>query len=427
MEPLFSESTNRRALARRLGAALVLVASLLILSPAAKADSTDFDFAQGLMDRGYFSLAQIEFQRMVDDPRLGATEKKEGELGLCLLRAKKALSVSAGYREGQDPSNVLAEFGASEAAFESFLSANPTHPRISDAIFEFCTMLQNKGSFLGQLVDEAKESGSRKLDQYTEETIRTFDKAIQYYDRVLAEVGHAKEGDPLYTRKTQARFYYSLAHYYKGRSLPVEHMSRIPALDRAVSTLEDFLWDHEDTVSGYYAFIYKGLAHGELGQYKDAIENLQNVLTSLNPADESDPRLKELVMNMICEAGLHLGRVCNKAKEAGGFNLQQIAADALEAHYAAVPASVNNRYGQLALLEAAKAMLGIFEFNKALKYAQDVSDAASRSGAAWGRGNKIRADRLIAEIFAVAPEGAIRPDPVLLWRAAEGKFSQGEY
>ena len=424
--PRFSNVKRLRSRARLRSAAALALAALLLAAPPAVADATDFDFAQGLMERGYYALAKIEFQRMIDDPDLDANQKKEGELGLCLLRAKQALSISSDFREGTDPSDVLSEFGTAESAFEAFLAANPNHPRVLDATFEFSALLQNKGAFLGRLVDEAIESKSRRVDQYSEETIRTFDKAIQMYTQVIDATRDIAEGHPLWNRRMQARFYYALAHYYKGRSLPPEHISRMPALDRCVETYESFLWDFEDTPSGYYAFIYKGLAHAELGQYREAIENLQSPIGNLDPA-KVDPESQALVMSILCEAGYNLGRVCNKTPEAGGINLQEIAATTLSDLRAKAPNLMQNRFGQLAMIEAAKAMLGTLDPVKALKFAQDVSNAASESGESWGPSNKARADRLIAEIISDPSAQGIPQDPVVLWRAAEGKFSEGDY
>ena len=110
--------------------------ALLTLTGGAKADATDFDFAKGLMDREYYDLAEAEFQRLIEDSSRSIDERREGELGLCFLKAKVAIREALGRRADTDPAPVLELFGDAKSAFDDFFQKAGNHPRATEARFE---------------------------------------------------------------------------------------------------------------------------------------------------------------------------------------------------------------------------------------------------------------------------------------------------
>jgi tetratricopeptide (TPR) repeat protein len=407
-------------------ALLALSSCLLAGATMARADATDFEYAKGLMNRGYFDLAEAEFLRMRSDESLSSDQQVEGELGLCYLKAKIAIQAYEGRRPGVDPDPIIKKFEAAQAAFNAFFSAHGGHGKIIEAKFELGRLLQNLGALLRSLIEESKDPS--ELAEYKRLAENAFDEAIALYEAVIQEYEGNEAQEFTYSL---ARFWKGIAIYNKGLIYPEDDLSRRSTLGTAKVHWEEFIWEYDGFLMGAYGYMYMGLTHYALAEYDDALEYLRTA-AGIDVEGDTDVE-KNRCRDLILTAAFHIGRLANDVKEVdrGGMpmNYQRLAAGDLVEVFKKVPEARERKTGHLAMLEQAKCYLGIRDFANAIAVAREVSNLAVARSEPWARGTGTLADRLIGEIISEAARGDfdIPQDPEMLWRAAEGKWSQRDF
>jgi len=231
------------------------VLGLLLLSGApARAQIDDYDFAQGLADRGYFDLAEEVLNERIQSPGLSDTEISTAKLGLIAVQKRAA-------DKETDPAEKLRKYRTSASGYEEFIDAHEDHPKFFDAIFQYGELLQNLGEALTRLMED--EQDPEKVKEYRQEGTDAIRDARMLLQRAADHLDTLPEDERDPNLYIKARFFRALNFYHEASLHPTGTFEKENSLKRAAEELEEFAWDYESTAAGLLALLYVGKAYGE--------------------------------------------------------------------------------------------------------------------------------------------------------------------
>lgn len=408
---------------KRLTIVLTLL-SLTAVSFAAPPRDDDFDFAQGLMDRKFYDLAREQFQRIISEAKT-TEQKANGELGLALL-----LKAQAGEMQNEskrEPAEVLDVFQQAEDKFDSFLKTYPNHPKKVDAQFEIGNLLRMKGAYLTRLVEEKAD----KAEEYRAAADKAFGTAIDLFQEVSTRLEGREDPEADWNRR-KATYFHAVTHYDRGLLYPEGSSERRSLLEKSCDLLIDFIWDNEENILGGYAYFFYGLAKAKLNEPNEALEYMKTLGSNYGvPNREKDPATYEIWTELFMQTYYKLGEYCNQLGQQGDHDYREDAVEQFEKMIERIPDVWDRKTGHFALLEYAKALSGLNEFNKAIQICSKVSARGEELSATtdWGAATAFLANRLLPEIIADAAAVGIETtlDPDNGMRAAMGKKLSREW
>lgn len=134
--------------------ALALFAALTLQDAKA---TDDFNFAQGLQDRGLFDLAAEVFKSIETNASLPADKRAEGKLGLAMLamaQAERAPSLK----------QRLELYDKSIGDLETFIKENPNNPRVPEVMGNIAYVMREKARAYAKQAKNDKEKLQAALD-----------------------------------------------------------------------------------------------------------------------------------------------------------------------------------------------------------------------------------------------------------------------
>jgi len=365
-------------------ACITVVVLLTVLASFADAGrEDDFDFAQGLVERKFYDLAEEQFQAIIDDRTRPPEQQAAGELGLALLH--KAKATDAMGDSDREAKEVLDLFDRAEDRFDQFLAGYPNHPKRITAKFEVGNLLQSKGTYITNRLDKEPEETVEELKK-TAET--SFEQAIDLF-REVAQIleDQAEEGSQEDWNSRRARFFEAVAHYYKGLLYEAGGAERQGVLDRAATLLEDFVWSNEENILGGYAYLYWGLAKKAADQPSEAFDYLSVAASNYQvpDPDENAPGFR-IWTDLFLQAYFKMGEYGNELGEVGETDYRETGVEHARQMIERIPRVEDRKWGHFALLEYSRALMGLGRFEEAMDVAVQVSKRGEELGATteWG-------------------------------------------
>jgi len=410
---------------------LALIVALSAVAQAARND--DFDFAQGLVRLKYYDLAKEAFEEIISDTGRTANQRANGELGLAMLLKAQAGDMAGDMKSETD--KTLALFDEAEGRFDKFLSNNRGHVKVIDARFDVGLLLQAKGTFLSTRA----ETETDKAESLKSAAEGAFDQAVDLFkgvadsleakaDEMSTSELETEKGSMTVWNSKRARFYEAVCHYNKGILYEEGGAEREGTLERANELLLDFVWDNEDNILGAYAYLYLGLSNKALNLPGEALEYLQVVCSNYQiPDREADEAVYANWTDLYLQGYFKLGEYCNTLGQVDDKDYREIAIQELTEMPKRIVVTWERKFGHLALLEWARALMGLGEYNAAMDLATRVSLKGDELAGAteWGAATAYAANRLLTEIIsgAKASGKAIVAPPDVLLKAALGRMT----
>ncbi len=362
---------------RRPAPLAVLVLALAAALPASAQQATDRDpeLAGLLAQRGWYDLARELYEKIEKNPAASKAQQAEGSYGLAWLASMQIASEPKVEKKKELFEKAIKAILAfiNNADFKD-------HPRRAEALSTIAELYQNQGKFYlgaGRSIDKDGTLGQGSFA----EAQKLFKSLIDQLekDRVPAPDTGTPEGDPKavafadWTLKMMtAKYNYGVslfneAEAYKGS--PAKH----PAMKKLLEAMnkffeEQFMWDYEQYLMAYSAFIYMGRGQQLLAETSDAAaaeEAWKKCFNYIGKAISllSDPenRKSEAVRGLALESAMYTVR----AKIAYGDTLkggkasrqyQEAAKIAGDAMKVLPPTAAKESSGMLVRLEEGRAL-----------------------------------------------------------------------
>ncbi len=394
---------------------LLPIAALLAIGSSAGASDRDAKYANGLVERGYFDLAEIEYTRMSKDTSAGADRQRAGRLGLARVKRQASL------REN-DPKVKLAKYAEAEKEFGEFIQ-DRQDPMYFLAAFELGSLLQDKATAIATIIEEdlVSRTGFESPEAIREEAAESLNEAQTLFDDL---VGYLETQRNLnitqQSNLERSRYLSATNYYYLGLLFPRGTFERESNFKRATEKLEDFIWEYESRPSALYALLFKGKSHFEMSLENKSESDLNEALDSfaglegIGDAPDSLAILHETFERATLEAASAL----NEWQKYADANVK--VDSMLEAFKTNGPQIRMGQRGHLAVLEKAKGLHKMGDVDLALTWARKVAEEVK--GSVAGR----YANDLIKEILGGSDGGDVQ-DPKILMAGGEAYYSSREY
>ncbi|MBI2932476.1 MAG: tetratricopeptide repeat protein [Planctomycetes bacterium] len=239
-------------------------------TPAASQD--DYDLANALADRGWFDLAEELFQGIQNTASLQPDKRAEGAYGLARIKSMQA------ERE-TDPKKKAVIYDGAINAMREFITAHPNHRRRNEAYSDIGYLYQQKGKSL--MSDHAKSDQAEAAFGEAEKLFLELISSLKGKrpERPEMDGGGRKpagfdekmaafedwEQRMMFAKYNYGISLFSHAETYRDKPEKFDEMKRI--LEDMVKYFEeDFMWDFEQYILAYDAFIYMGRAYQLLAE-----------------------------------------------------------------------------------------------------------------------------------------------------------------
>jgi hypothetical protein len=401
---------------------IIAVLALLVLVPFAEAGrDDDFDFAQGLMDRKFYDLAKEQFEKIINDPSASGEQQAAGELGLAILLKAQADDARADSK--REVSEVLELYAAAESRFDKFLGSFPNHSKRDLAKFQVGTLLHSKGLFLrGKM-----ESDPDKAAEYKAGAEDAFDAAIDLFKESAEILEEKAQNDPSADWPSRrARFYELAANYDKGMVYEAGGAERQGILKKTSSMCENFIWENEENLFGGYAYMYWGLVMKGLDEPETAMTYFVTCADMPLPSIAADGISSYTHWtNLFMQSYWKLAEYANELGNRDGTDFRDTAIEQITNMQTRIPDCWERQFGHRALLEYARALMGLEKFGEAQTIVAKISQKGDEISAReeWGLGTAFLANKLLNEIITEARIGGVelKAPPDVLLKAASGK------
>ncbi len=386
----------------------------------------DLEFARGLMARRMHDLAKVILDRIRENPDNSDGEKASANLEIANLHKDK-------FGRGLSFEERLQASEEADAAYRDFITNFSDHPRIVHAKFEYGEFLVYLGRYRIQLYENTLLTGGEreKAEEHRDIALEKLKKAADIFDelRVLIPAS-GKENDPEYKDfLDQSRYFRTILYYDIGKA-EKDEANRLSTFSEGINNLEDYIFENEDNLRGFWGYLYKGLCHREFSEdthKNDALACFEGVLYAFensikNPesgwstwADVmSDPGAKQLLENTFWRFAETLNR----------FGQYQKASEKIQKFQDIMKEAkvTSGNTGFRALLERAESSFLTDDVSNAISIVSDVSTLAGISN----RFIQFHCDRYLAR-FLDEVEDKTKLDATVVFKAAKGAYGQERY
>lgn len=406
----------------RRGTTTLLALAVLAGAAYGAPRADDYDFAQKLVERRWYDLAEAQFRAIIKESA-SVEQKAGGELGLAMLKRSQASDQQGDSRKTSQ--EVLATFEQAEGLFEAFLTAYANHPRRTDAKFELGNLLNLKGTYLTRLATEDES----KAAEYRKAADKVFADAIMLFEDVSAALASVKrsQDEGAWFNRQKALYYISTTYHLRGLLYPEGSSDREAYLKRCYDQLLDFLWDNDQNILGGYAYFYLGMTQAERDEPAEALSNFQYAASVYQVPKQGTPDYA-LWSDLFLQAYYKMGEYCNRMGRTDAQDFREHAVSEFEKMMQRVPDVYDRKIGHFALLEYARALTGLGRYEKAIEIVTKVSQRGEQLAPVtdWGAATAFNANRLLVEIIAEGGSQLSLP-PEDLMRAAAGKKTSREW
>jgi len=252
----------------------------------------DFTFAQGLVRRGYYDLAEEQFRRIKKTPGRSAKDKGQASLGLAELLLK-----AAGAERREDKREQILARAA--AACQEFIASNPSHPRAEAERIQLGTVQLERANILAAMfLNTDNKQAKAKLRSKAEPLFKAALAAFQAAARNIGSQFRSKADkartsrekralEPLKAEMLRAEIQIPWTRYFRSKLYPDNASVRKAALTAALSAFEKFAATYRNYLITLSAKRGAGLCLHYLGRYKDAAKRFHDVVRT-RPSPESE-------------------------------------------------------------------------------------------------------------------------------------------
>jgi len=373
----------------------------------ALAGKKDYEFARGLLKRKWYDMAEKVFRELADKGENDELRKK-GLLGCIEVLKKRA-------EDEPDPEKKKKLFNEAIKRYKDFLSGSAD----INAQFNLAELLKTKGKeFIDLARDEEDPKEKAKLQKEAQEAFVEAVDLIKGFVDKMEEIKEKKGGiDGLSNEeKDQAQrgsFYHAELYYEMAKIYEGSRDKKMEFLNKAIVLFEEFLWDWEEFVSAFHAYVKKGLCYLEMGQFEQAIEAYRSVIIGIDLTD-ARPAMLRLAEVLHKKAYFRIIEAFNRA---GKFDQALREAAKLEEAFPKIieDDALNFSDGRFALMEKAKAYAGKGEYSSAIATVMPIVK--------MGGGHARLAVRLLSEWGARDPTASVE----VLFLQGEGNFQSQEF
>jgi hypothetical protein len=345
----------------RTGVLAGVAAGMLLAGAPAQADiKDDLKLADGLLRYRMYDMAKFIFDRAVKNG--SADEKLAGQLGLVKLLKVQALNE-------RDPERQKELFDQAIKQFQELLKGGSKGGNI-DAKFQLADLLTEKGMALITQMEQAEVEADREaarkeaLDVFSE--VNTlFEEVVNDYRPKWEEAKDMETGeldpkifDPAKEADLIKGWLLKGESLYNRGRINTDKRSREQDLKKAVESLDEFIWEFEDRIVGFWAYITQGRCYAALGKYGNAAQSYGAVIAL---------PVEDWTMDVRLMGYYRLGEALNQASQ-----FQQVI-DAIKTMEEEYPAkALDKPQGQDAILEKGVALAGLQQFKAAIGEAMKV-------------------------------------------------------
>jgi tetratricopeptide (TPR) repeat protein len=339
------------------GVAMAVMGSAL---PARADIADDLKLADGLLRFRMYDMARMVFDRAVT--KGSSAEQLEGKLGLVKLLKVQALNE-------RDPERQKELFDQAIKQFQELLKGGGGGGNI-DAKFQLADLLTEKGMALITQLEQADSDADREAART--EALEVFSQVNTLFEEVVNDYRPKwEEAKDLDTGELDPKIFDPAKEadlikgwllqgeslYHRGR-INTDKRSREQDLKKAVESLDDFIWEFEDRIVGFWAYITQGRCYAALAKYGNAAQSYGAVLALDVDDFTADVRMM---------AYFRLGEALNQGSQ---FEQVVAAITKMEEEY---PGKVLSKpQGQEAILEKGVALAGQQQFKAAIGEAMKI-------------------------------------------------------
>jgi len=362
-------------------------------------------YARGLVQRRMHGLAEKVLERILDAPSASEGDRASVLLETANLHRDRFL-------HGFTRAERLAASEMADAAYREFITRHPEHPRIIEAMADHGEYLMFLGRHHLHLQEESLLAGEEPdvAEAHRAGALEKLRKAADLFDELLVVI-------PAPDRIEEVRYNRVTLYYLMARA-EKEEATRLAAFQDAINNLEDYIFENEDNLRGYWGYLYMGLCLREFREEefrRDAIACFERTIQTAGTGDYlMDPAVRDLLEN----ATWRLAETLNRF---GRFQTAVEKIDEIEKvyrKYGFQPGAAGYR----ALLEKARAFFLAGDSCAAVKVASGVSERAGLSSPYIQH----RCSRFLAEVLDTI-EGRPRFDAKVLVMAARGAYGRQRY
>jgi len=409
---------------RLLTAFAAFLAMITISLPAQEFSvEEDLMFARGLAERRMHDLAKGVLDRILEDPSTDLSDQARATLALANLYKDK-------FRRGLTLESRLLASEKADAAFQRFVREYSDHPDIIRAKMDYAEFLMGLGRYRLRLRDETLLVGgsSEEAEAHRKKALEKLTKAADLFDE-LRVVIPATGRDEYATTLALAEYYRAIMYYFLGKAQPDDAL-RMATFYDGINHLEDYIFDNESNLRGYWGYLYKALCHREFqekSQRKDALASFEGIIYAFESTIEkkavgwdswsealADPGARDLLESTYWRFAETLNRFGREAQA-----IKRVSR--LEEIFKKAGLRMSDP-GYLARLEKARAYLDTGDVSASISTVSDVSEAAGASN----KFIQFHCDRFLVRVMDEV-EAVTDLDPVVVFKAAKGAYSQDRF
>lgn len=338
----------------------VAIGMMAAAGPAQADIADDLKLADGLLRYRLYDMAKLVFDRAVKGG--SPDEQLEGKLGLVKLLKVQALNE-------RDPERQKELFDQAIKKFQELLKGGGAGGNI-DAKFQLADLLTEKGmALITQLEiadseEEREKARTEALDVFAQVN-GLFEEVVNDYRPKWQEAKDPESGeldpkifDPAKEQDLIKAWLLQGESLYHRGNINTDKRGREQDLKKAVTSLEAFIWEFEDRIVGFWAYITQGRCYAALEKYSNAAQSYNAVLNLDVDDFTADVRLM---------AYFRLGEALNSASQ---FDQVLASMQRMEEEY---PGKVLGKpAGQEAILEKGVALAGQQQFKAAIGEAMRI-------------------------------------------------------
>lgn len=343
----------------RLGRVLGAAAFCCAVAGVARADGSELDLADGLVEWKWYDLAELIYKRAIEKGKTPA-EKSRGDLGLIKLRRKQA-------ETEQDPEAQKKLFDEAIGQLKTLVEKAGGSV---DAKFQLADLLTAKGQKLVEQIEyadtaEQAENLRREAMAVYTQVADLFAAVVTEYrpkfedakDLDTGEIDEKKFPPQREAELVKAWLLHGESYYHRGR-IASEKKDRDTNLKKAIEILQEFASEFEDRIVGYWGFLTTGQAYTELKKFGEATALFSSILSL--PLEAQFEQVRIVAYWRFAESL----NADNKFPEAVAL------IEKMEKDYPAQ--ALNGPAGQSAILEKGKALAGQQQFRTAIGQAMRI-------------------------------------------------------
>jgi len=397
-----------------------IVLALVFALPSIQAQSgasveEELRYVRGLVERRMHRLALEVLGEILENAATSEGEKASALLEVAAVHKDR-------FIRGFTREERLEAAELAGAAYRKFIERFRDHPEIIRAMADYGEFLLYLGQYHLRLRDEILEVGgdTGRADKHRAAARSNLNKAAELFDELLVLVLPPPNKAKHQSLFADVRFHRASIHYDLARA-EKDETARLTTFREGVSYLEDYIFDNEDNLRGYWGYLFLGLCLRELPDERDRKESIvcfEGIIATTNRMEIQKALQDDAVRELFENAYWRLAETLNR------FGRFREAVEKVE-QFVTTCRKAGVEYGNAGhrvVLEKARARFQTDDVAAALDI---VSGVSVKAGASSGFIQHL-CNRRLAEILD-AVEDPSRLDVAVVLKAARGAYGQRRY